>query len=195
MTQHAWPQSSQPLEGTPQPTVTVWCKQAHARPRYGAGSGAAQPGPEFTGSVNPRWFSRQSGRVNMNVPSAAAPAATQGSAQGSGGSGGASTIPGAPAAGSAKVLTATSVRIDVKVNGACPTTVIGGGFNGGGSPKHPAGGSGTRRTFGSATGAVNVVSGSTVLLPATRAVAVVGQCAGGAGTGASLTGDQASPNA
>jgi len=82
------------------------------------------------------------------------------------------TVTGAPAAGSAKALTATSVRIDAKVNGACPVTGAGGGFGGGGFARRPSGaptgapsgGSGARRAFASATGTVNSVSGSTVLL-------------------------------
>jgi Domain of unknown function (DUF5666) len=78
------------------------------------------------------------------------------------------SVTGTPAAGSAKALTATSVRIMAKVNGACPTTGAGGGFGGGGFARRPSGaptgGSGTRRAFASATGTVNSVSGSTILL-------------------------------
>jgi hypothetical protein len=77
-------------------------------------------------------------------------------------------VTGTPAAGSTNTLTATSARIMAKVNGACSTTGTGGGFGGAGSARRPAGapagGSGTRRAFASATGTVNSVSGSTVLL-------------------------------
>jgi hypothetical protein len=81
--------------------------------------------------------------------------------------GGCVMVTGTPAAGSAKALTATSARIMAKVNGACPTTGAGGGFGGAGSARRPTGaggGSGTRRAFASATGTVNSVSGSTILL-------------------------------
>jgi hypothetical protein len=78
------------------------------------------------------------------------------------------SVTGTPAAGSAKALTATSARIMAKVNGACPTTGAGGGLGGGGFARRPSGaptgGSGTRRAFASATGTVNSVSGSTILL-------------------------------
>jgi hypothetical protein len=78
------------------------------------------------------------------------------------------SVTGTPAAGSAKALTATSARILAKVNGACPTTGAGGGLGGGGFARRPSGaptgGSGTRRAFASATGTVNSVSGSTILL-------------------------------
>jgi hypothetical protein len=82
------------------------------------------------------------------------------------------TVTGAPAAGSAKALTATSARILAKVNGACPATGAGAGFGGGGFARRPSGaptgapsgGSGARRAFASATGTVNSVSGSTILL-------------------------------
>jgi hypothetical protein len=76
-------------------------------------------------------------------------------------------VNGAQAAGSAKELTATSVRIDAKVNGACCAPGAGGGF-GGGSARHPygmpGGGSAARLSFVSATGSVSSVSGSTILV-------------------------------
>jgi hypothetical protein len=78
------------------------------------------------------------------------------------------SVTGTPAAGSAKALSATSARILAKVNGACPTTGAGGGVGGGGFARRPSGaptgGSGARRAFASATGTVNSVSGSTILL-------------------------------
>jgi hypothetical protein len=78
------------------------------------------------------------------------------------------TVTGTPAAGSTQALTATSARIMAKVNGVCPTTGAGGGFGGAGSGRRPtgapAGGSRTPLSFASATGTVNSVSDSTVLL-------------------------------
>ena len=78
------------------------------------------------------------------------------------------TVTGTPAAGSTNALTATSVRIMAKVNGACPTTGAGGGFGGAGAARRPSGAptasSGARRAFASATGTVNSVSSSTILL-------------------------------
>jgi hypothetical protein len=88
------------------------------------------------------------------------------------------TVIGAPEAGSAQGLTATSVRILAKVNGTCPTTEAGGGFagrgggGGGGFAQRPSGtpsggpsaGSGARRAFASAIGTVSSVAGSTVLV-------------------------------
>jgi hypothetical protein len=84
---------------------------------------------------------------------------------------------GTPGAGSAKALTATSVRIDAKVNGACPATGAGGGFGGGGSfasrpPGAPSGrpsggpsaGTRARRAFASAIGTVSSVAGSTIVV-------------------------------
>jgi hypothetical protein len=87
------------------------------------------------------------------------------------------TVTGTPGAGSAKALTATSVRIDAKVNGTCPASGAGGGgggFGGRGSyssrpsgapSRAPSGGgSAARRAFASATGTVTSVSGSTILV-------------------------------
>ena len=89
------------------------------------------------------------------------------------------TVTGTPGVGSAKALTATSVRIDAKVNDACPATgggagAGGGGFGGAGSyssrpsgapSRAPSGGgSAARRAFASATGTVSSVSGSTILV-------------------------------
>lgn len=102
------------------------------------------------------------------------------------------TVTGTPEAGSTPALTATSVRIEAKVNGACPTTGAGGGFPGGGAPggglaqrpsgaptSDPAGGSGARRAFASATGTVSSVTGSTILV---KGVLRNGQSATGSAT-------------
>jgi hypothetical protein len=79
-------------------------------------------------------------------------------------------VTGTPVAGSTQGLTATSVRIVAKVNGACPTAGTGpGGAGGRGAfPQRPSGtpsnGVGQRRAFASATGTVSSVAGSTILL-------------------------------
>lgn len=82
-------------------------------------------------------------------------------------------VTGTPVTGSSQALTATSARIEAKVNGACPSTGANGGQPGGGSfaqrrPGAPSGapssGSRPRRAFASATGTVSSVTGSTVLL-------------------------------
>lgn len=89
------------------------------------------------------------------------------------------TVTGAPVSGSSDTLTATSVRIEAKVNGACPTaTGRTGGFGGGqggnggqggqgfqggsGAPRPSGAPSGQFRDFAFATGTVSTVSGSTV---------------------------------
>lgn len=91
------------------------------------------------------------------------------------------TLTGTPTSGSASGMTATSARIEPKVNGACPTTGVGGGFGGfpgggGGSPRvrpsgapgsPPSAGSGARRAFASASGTVSSLSGSTILVKGT----------------------------
>ncbi len=144
------------------------------------------------------------------------------------------TVTGAPVPGSSGTLTATSVRIEAKVNGACPTvTGRAGGFGGGqggnggqggqggqgfqggsGAPRPSGAPSGQFRDFAFAAGTVSSVSGSTVTVqgvlregrptaspsstpstpstitvmlastttvtetvPATKAAAVVGECA------------------
>ena len=84
------------------------------------------------------------------------------------------TITGTPATGSSSALTATSVRIVVKVNGACTAAgALGAGGPGGGSfPRRsggapsgaPSAGSGARRAFASATGTVSSAAGSTILV-------------------------------
>jgi hypothetical protein len=95
------------------------------------------------------------------------------------------TVTGTPAAGSAQGLTATSARIEAKVDGACPTAGAGGGFPGGGFPgggspgggfargggptgarsgTPPTGPAGAGREFASATGTVSSVTRSTILL-------------------------------
>ncbi len=85
------------------------------------------------------------------------------------------TVTGAPVSGSSDVLTASSVRIEAKVNGACPTaTGRPGGFAGGNGGQGFQGGSGAPRPSGApsgqfrdlafASGTVSTVSGSTVTL-------------------------------
>jgi len=97
---------------------------------------------------------------------------------------------GTLASGSTKALTATSVRIVAKVNGACTAS---GGFGGvtpggvGSFPRRTGGtysggasaGSGARRAFASATGTVSSVAGSTIL--------VAGVLRGSLGTARSTT--------
>ena len=103
------------------------------------------------------------------------------------------SVTGTPAAGSTQALTATSARIDAKVNGACPTAGTNGGLPGGGSfgqrPQGapsgaPSPGARPRRAFASATGTVSSVSGSTILL---KGVLRNGQRATGSPTPASPT--------
>jgi len=93
------------------------------------------------------------------------------------------TATGTPVSGSSSALTATTVRIDAKVNGACPAATgrpgagggngggNGGGGNGGGffggqsgSPRPRPSGvpSGTARDFAFLSGTVTAVSGGTV---------------------------------
>ncbi|MFI5100264.1 MAG: hypothetical protein ACHQE5_07085 [Actinomycetes bacterium] len=90
------------------------------------------------------------------------------------------TVTGAPVSGSSDTLTATSVRIEAKVNGACPTATgrtggFGGGQGGGnggqggqgfqggtGAPRPSGAPSGQFRDLAFATGTVSTVSGSTV---------------------------------
>jgi hypothetical protein len=94
------------------------------------------------------------------------------------------TVTGAPVSGSSDTLTATSVRIEAKVNGACPTATArtggfgggqggngsqagqgGQGFQGGSAAPRPSGApSGQFRDFAFATGTVSTVSGSTVTI-------------------------------
>jgi hypothetical protein len=102
------------------------------------------------------------------------------------------TVTGTPVAGSSQALTATSARIEAKINGACPTAGASGGFPGGGSAPTgapngaptgaPPGSSGARRAFASATGTVSSVTGSTILL---KGVLRDGQSAAGSTTPAS----------
>jgi hypothetical protein len=100
------------------------------------------------------------------------------------------TVTGAPATGSTSGLTATSVRIVSKVNGACPAAGgFGGGAPGGGGsfPRRPGGapsdgssaGSGARRAFANATGTVSSTAGSTILV---KGVLRSGQRAAGSST-------------
>jgi len=96
------------------------------------------------------------------------------------------TVTGTPVAGSTQALTATSARIEAKVNGACPTAGASGGFPGSGSAQRPSGAptasSGARRAFASATGTVSSVTGSTILV---KGVLRSGQRAAGSTTPAS----------
>jgi hypothetical protein len=78
-------------------------------------------------------------------------------------------VTGAPTAGSTRALTATSARIEAKVNGACPAPGGNGGLPGGGSfaqrpSDAPSAGARARRAFASATGTVSSISGSTILV-------------------------------
>jgi hypothetical protein len=91
------------------------------------------------------------------------------------------TVSGTPATGSTSALTATTVRIQAKVNGACPAFGGNGrggfgGGNGGGSgapgstganPQSsgaPSGGTRPAGSFANATGSVTSVTGSTVVV-------------------------------
>ncbi len=79
------------------------------------------------------------------------------------------TVSGSPATTPAQGLTATSVRIEAKVNGTCPTAGTSPRGSGGGAfPQRPSGtppnGGAQRRAFASATGTVSSVAGSTILL-------------------------------
>jgi hypothetical protein len=88
------------------------------------------------------------------------------------------TITGSPVTGSTGTLAATSVRIQAKVNGACPTLAgrgLGGGFGGGFGGGQAGAGSGAPRPSGAptgapriaaavATGTVTAVTGSTVTM-------------------------------
>ena len=79
------------------------------------------------------------------------------------------TVTGTPVAGSTQALTATSARIEAKVNGACPTAGANGGLPSGGAfSQRPSGAptasSGARRAFASATGTVSSMAGSTILV-------------------------------
>ena len=88
-------------------------------------------------------------------------------------------VTGTPVAGSTTALTATSVRIQAKVNGTCPTATgrgfgggPGGGFGGGAGGNAGARPNGAptgipRVAFANANGTVTSVSGSTVTLQGT----------------------------
>ena len=150
-------------------------------PSQGSNSGATGGAPTFPGAsgliaaASPGTLQVQSATAQNSVVYTAATKFTAVTA-GHLATGDCVTVTGAPGAGSAKALTATSVRIDVKVNGACPATgggagaAGGGGFGGGGSyashapSRAPGGGSTARRAFASATGTVSSVSGSTILV-------------------------------
>jgi hypothetical protein len=94
------------------------------------------------------------------------------------------TVTGAPVTGSTSGLTATSVRIVAKVNGACSASGAFGGGGAGSFPRRTGGApsgapSRARRAFDSATGLVSSTAGSTILV---KGVLRSGQNAAGSAT-------------
>ena len=170
--------------GTSSATPTASARPTQA-PSQGSGAGGGAPTiPGVTGliaAVSSGTLQVQSSTAQNSVLFTAATRFTAVTA-GYVAAGDCIMITGAPAAGSAKALTATSVRIDAKVNGACPANGAGGGAGAGGAGRYgsygsrpsgapsrapssaPGGGSAARRAFASATGTVTSVSGSTVLV-------------------------------
>jgi hypothetical protein len=162
--------------------ATVASAPATQGPSQGSNSGAAGGAPAIPGAsgliaaVSPGTLQVQSATAQNTVVYTATTKFTTITA-GHLAAGDCVTVTGTPGVGSAKALTATSVRIDAKVNDACPATgggVGGGGFGGAGSyssrpsgapSRAPSGGgSAARRAFASATGTVSSVSGSTILV-------------------------------
>jgi hypothetical protein len=143
-------------------------------PSQGSNSGAAGGAPSFPGAsgliaaVSPGTLQVQSATAQNTVVYTATTKFTT-IATGHLAAGDCVTVTGTPGAGSAKALTATSVRIDAKVNGACPATGAGGGGSFASRPPGaptggPSTGTRTRGAFASATGTVSSVSGSTILV-------------------------------
>lgn len=139
-------------------------------PSQGSSSGGAPAVPGASGLIaaaSPGTLQVQSSTAQNAVVYTAATKFTQ-DTTGHLATGDCVIVTGAPAAGSAKAMTATSVRIVAKVNAACPAPSAGGGFGGGGPAGRPSGapsgGSGARRAFARATGTVSSVAGSTVVV-------------------------------
>jgi hypothetical protein len=157
------------------------------------GQGGARTFPGATGliaAVSPGTLQVQSTTAQNTVVYTASTKFTQ-TTTGHVAAGDCVTVTGAPATGSTSRLTATSVRIVAKVNGACSASgAFGGGAPGGGAgsfPRRtggapsgaPSAGSEARRAFASATGMVSSTAGSTILV---KGVLRGGQGAAGSAT-------------
>ena len=158
------------------------------------GSGTFPGATGLIAAVSPGTLQVQSTRAQNTVVYTASTTFTQ-VTSGHVAAGDCVTVTGAPATGSTSGLTATSVRIVAKVNGACAASgAFGGGAGGGGGsfPRRtgggpsgaPSAGSGARRAFASATGTVSSTAGSTILV---KGVLRSGQRAAGSTTPAAPT--------